>query len=302
VLTYRSGGIRGTQLVWFDRGGRQLSAIGAAGAYIDPWLSPDEKRVVAARLDAATGTRDIWMFDPARGTESRLTSHPMDDAFPLWSPDGASIVFSSDREGGPNLFQKASSGAGNEEVLLTSPVSKYATGWTRDGRYIVYATWGDKTKWDLWVLPLADRKPIPYLQTEFDSFQAQFSPDGRWIAYASNETNRYEVYVQPFPMTGSKSQISTTGGSQPSWRRDGKELYYLAHDRKLMAVEIKAGATFDAGDPKPLFQTQVSGLEDARNHFAPSADGQRFLVTSIVGESTTAPITVVLNWTADLKR
>ena len=148
-----------------------------------------------------------------------------------------------------------------------------------------------------------DRKPQPYLVTDFDAFQAQFSPDGRWIAYVSNETNpRYEVYVQPFPLAAGRRQVSTKGGSQPAWRRDGRELYYLAPDGKLMAVDVGAGATFQASAPRPLFQTQVPGLVNVRNHYAPAGDGQRFLVNTLVGESAVAPITIVLNWTAGLKR
>ncbi|MBI3668115.1 MAG: serine/threonine-protein kinase [Acidobacteria bacterium] len=304
VLAYRSGGIRTKQLVWYDRTGKPLGAVGPPGPYRDPWLSPDEKRMALTRVDPQTGTQDIWLFELSRGISSRFTFHPSDDATPLWSPDGSRIIFASNRDGPPNLYQKASSGAGNEEPLLKSDVSKYPTGWSGNGRYIVYANWDPKTKWDLWVLPMfGERKPMPYLQTEFDAFQAQFSPDGRWIAYTSNESNpRYEVYVQPFPMSGGKWQISANGGAQPSWRRDGRELFYLAPDRRLMAAEVKPGSTFEPGVPKALFQTQVTGLVDARNHYVASRDGQRFLVNTIVQEATSSPITVVVNWTAGLKQ
>ena len=304
VLAYRSGGIRTRQLVWFDRAGRPLGSVGPPGAYRDPWLSPDEKRMALARIDPQTGTQDIWLFELSRGVTSRFTFHPSDDATPLWSPDGSRIIFSSSRDGAPNLYQKVSSGAGSEEALLKSDVSKYPTGWSGNGRYIVYANWDPKTKWDLWVLPMfGEQKQKSYLQTEFDTFQAQFSPDGRWIAYASNESNpRYEVYVQPFPLSSGKWQISSNGGAQPSWRRDGKELFYLAPDRRLMAVEVKTGSTFEPGTPKALFQTQVTGLVDARNHYVVSGDGQRFLVNTIVQEASSSPITVVVNWTAGLKQ
>jgi eukaryotic-like serine/threonine-protein kinase len=153
------------------------------------------------------------------------------------------------------------------------------------------------------VLPLfGDRKPIPYLQTEFVEAQARFSPDGRWIAYSSNESGRPEVYVQSFPASASKSKVSTDGGAEPRWRRDGKELFYIAADQKLMAVEVKVGTTFQPGLPRALFQTRVIGLCDELNHYAVSKDGQRFLVNTVVEESTSNPLTVVLNWTAELRR
>ncbi len=304
VLAYRSGSIRTGQLIWYDRAGKRLESIDPPGAYSDPWLAPDERRVAVNLIDPQTGTRDVWLLDLSRRTQARFTFHPGNDERPMWSPDGTRIVFSSDRDGPANIYQKAASGSGEEQALVRSNVSKFPTGWTRDGRLVVFANWDDKTKWDLWVLPMtANAKPEPYLQTPFDAFQAQFSPDGKWIAYVSNESNPlYEVYVQPYPMAAGRWQISTKGGSQPSWRRDSRELYYVAPDRKLMAVAVKPGSTFDTEAPRPLFQTQVPGLVDARNHYVPSADGQRFLVNTIVGESTAMPVTVVLNWTAGLKR
>lgn len=303
VMAYRSGGIRTTQLIWFDRAGKPLGSVGQPGAYRDPCLSPDEKRVVVPRIDPQTGTLDVWLFESKRDVSSRLTFHPLNEGTPLWSPDGSQIVFASDRDGPPNLYRKASSGAADDEALLGSHESKYPTDWSRDGRYIVYSEFGPKKKWDLWILPtFGERKPFRYLESGFDAFQAKFSPDGRWIAYTSNESNRYEVYVQPFPMSAGRWQISTNGGAQPSWRRDGKELFYLAPDRKLIAVEVKAGSTFEPGVPKALFQTQVLGVTDARNHYAPSGDGQRFLVSTVLEESASSPITVVVGWTIGLKR
>jgi hypothetical protein len=147
-----------------------------------------------------------------------------------------------------------------------------------------------------------EHKPIPYLQTEFSEFQARFSPDGRWITYTSDESGRNEVYVQIFPTAAEKCKISTDGGADPRWRRDGQELFYLATDQKLMAVEVRKSATFQPGLPKILFVTRVTGLADRRNHYAVSKDGQRFLVNTLVEEASSNPITVVLNWTADLRR
>ncbi|HYM11730.1 MAG TPA: hypothetical protein VEU62_13425, partial [Bryobacterales bacterium] len=301
ILAFRSGGVRTMQLLWFDRAGKQFGSIGPPGAYRDPCLSPDEKRIVVSRLDRQTGTLDVWAFEWLRAISSRLTFHPANDGTPVWSPDGSRIVFASDRDGPPNLYQKTL-GTGNDAPLLQSSESKYPTDWSRDGRYIVYADYGPRKRWDLWILPmLGDHKPFPYLQTESDEFQARFSPDGRWIAYVSNESNpRYEVYVQAFngqgAASGEKWQVSTNGGAQPAWRRDGRELFYMAPDQKIMAVEVKSGSTFEPGAPKALFQTQVLGVTDARNHYAVTSDGQRFLVNTVVENLTSSPITVLVNW------
>jgi len=164
-----------------------------------------------------------------------------------------------------------------------------------------------KTGPDLWILPLSgDQKPIPFIQTEFVEMQARFSPDGRWVAYASNESGVYQVYVQSFPTSGGKWQISTAGGAQPQWRRDGKELLYLAPDRKLMAVEVNgAGSSFDVGSPKPLFDALVSTSFPGQlgaGYYAAGGDGQRFLLNTLAGDSAPVPFTIVLNWTAGLKR
>ena len=218
--------------------------------------------------------------------------------------DGSRIVFASSREGVWNLYQKIASGVGNEETILKSSEAKVPDDWSSDGQFIVYQTYNPKTKLDLWVLPMSgDRQPFPFLQTEFNEQQAQFSPDGKWITYTSDESGAPEVYVQTFPASDSKWRVSTDGGGQPRWRRDGRELFYIAADRKLMAVDVKPGATFEAGVPKTLFDTRVLTVTDNfRNHYAVTADGQRFLINSNVEETNAAPISVVVNWTAGLKR
>lgn len=302
VLAYRTGGVRTTRLVWYDREGRSLGAVGPPGAYRDPCLSPDGKRFVVSRIDSETGTQDLWIFESTRGVTSRFTFHPANEATPLWSPDGARIVFASDRERVPDLYQKISTGVAAEEALLRSKVSKYATGWSRDKPYLVYASWDAKTKWDLWTLPMAgERQPSLYVQSEFDEFQAHLSTDGRFVAYTSNESGVYEVYVQPFPASGAKWQVSTSGGAQPRWGGDGRELFYLAADLKLMAVKVESSGGFDPGIPRALFQTEVTGLVDARNHYEVSSDGQRFLV-STVQEPASSSMGVVINWPAKLGR
>ncbi len=301
VLAYYSGGAEINQPLWFDRSGKQIGSVGKAGLYFSVWLSPDEKQAAVNSVDQMAA-QDIWLFDLLRGVPSRFTTDPAGDSNPLWSPDGSRIVFSSNREGIWNLYQKIASGGGNEEILLRSNDEKWPDDWSSDGKFIVYQSGNQKTKWDLWLLPMSgDRQPSLFLQTEFNEHQAQFSPDGKWVAYTSDESGASEVYVQTFPASGSKWRVSTSGGSQPKWRRDGRELFYIAADRDLMAVDIKLRPTFAAGVPKSLFRTRVLSLTEFRNHYAVTADGQRFLINSGL-EDTTRPISVVVNWTANLKR
>ena len=290
------------EIVWFNREGKRLGSVGDPGLYFVPSLSPDEKRLAVA-YDPQTGNGDIWLFDLSRGTSSRLTSDPSNDAIPVWSPDGSQIVFRSNRNGPIDLYLKNASSVSPEEPLLTSNLQKRPTDWSKDGRFIVYETLDPKTKEDLWILPMfGDRQPTPYLQSEFREQQGRLSPDGRWMAYTSDESGRDEVYVQSFPTPGSKYRISTNGGADPRFRADGKELFFLAADRKLLVVEVKAASTFDASVARELFQTRVSGLTDTRTHYSVTADGQRFLVMSTAEDMISSPITVVVNWTAELKR
>ncbi|MEO8436146.1 MAG: protein kinase [Pyrinomonadaceae bacterium] len=301
VLAYRSGSGEINQPFWFDREGKQIGSLGKAGLYFTLWLSPDESRAAMDRSDPKTGTNDIWLFDLSRDLPSRFTTDPGGESNPLWSPDGSRIVFVSNRDG--VLYQKMASGGGNQEVILKSPDDKVPDDWSADGQFIVYETLNPKTKRDLWVLPVSgDRKPFPFLQTEFDEQQAQFSPDGKWIVYTSDESGGPEIYAQRFPAAGDRLRVSTAGGCQPKWRRDGKELFYIATDRKLMAVDIKMGDSFVAGVPHALFGTRVLSLTDFRSHYSVSGDGQRFLINSTIEEIHATPISVVVNWTADLKR
>jgi eukaryotic-like serine/threonine-protein kinase len=291
-----------TQLVWFDRAGKQLGTAGAAGHYSDIRLSPDGKRVAFQRLDTERGASDIWLMELARGTPSRLTFDPANDGDAVWSPDGVRVVFSSMREGLPNLYQKLSSGAGGEELLLKSDEAKFATDWSPDGRHVLYHAMS-RQSYDLWVLPLfGERRPEPFVRTDFQESSGRFSPDGRFVAYVSNESGRYEVYVQSFPASGGKWQVSNGGGASPRWRRDGRELFYLSADGKLMSVEVDGSSDrFEAGVPAPLFEPRVGAIS-GDSPYDVAADGRRFLVKVPVGENAPAPVTVVLNWTADLKR
>jgi Tol biopolymer transport system component len=259
---------------------------------------------VIHRDEQQASTTDIWLIELARGAPTRFTFDPSFDIHPIWSPDGSRIVFASDRDGPMNLYQRAASGAGNDEELLKSDDRKFSNDWSADGSFILYQNLHPKTNWDLWILPLSgDQKPFPFLQTEFFEFQGRFSPDGNWIAYTSNESGPWQVYVRSFPASGGKWQVSTEGGAQPQWRRDGRELFYLSTDMKLMAVEVKGdGSTFEPGVPHALFELRIPNFPGVRNNYVVAADGQRFLVASIIGEAAATPITVALNWTADLKR
>jgi Tol biopolymer transport system component len=302
VLVYRGNlSSADSQLVWFDRAGKQLGTVGTPAGYAAIRLSPDDKHVALQRLDKEKGTNDIWLIELTHGTPSRLTFDPAGNVFPIWSPDGSRIVFTSNREGVSNFYQKLSSGAGNDEILLKSDDTKLANDWSPDGRYILYQDLSQKD-FDLWVLPLfEERKPVLFLQTDFYEGTGRFSPDGRWIAYVSNESGKREVYVRSFPASGGQWQISNGGGAQAAWRRDGKELFYVSPEKKLMAVEVNGTSNkFEVGIPKPLFELRIGTI------FFPSydvtADGQRFLVNTLIEQNAPSPLTVVMNWTAGMKR
>jgi len=274
-----------------------MESAGPPGEYSNFRLSPDEKRIAMDRRGQSAP--DIWVLDMLRGVTTRLTFDPAFDNFPIWSPDGLRILFPSNRKGSFDLYIKAATGAGQEEPLikLGTPTG-WATDWSRDGRFILYQIPGANTGQDLWIAPrFGDRKPFPYLQTQFNEQDGAFSPDGRWIAYVSDESGRNEIYVQAFPPSGEKRLISTGGGFEPHWRKDGTELFYLAADRNLMAVPVKLGTTITPGPPKSLF----SGPASAQRHsYEVTGDGQRFLVSRLAGGMP--PITVVVNWQAGLQK
>ncbi|HYK22991.1 MAG TPA: protein kinase [Pyrinomonadaceae bacterium] len=301
VMVYLTGSVSGgSQLTWFDRNGKQLGALGDQAIYYFPQLSPDGKRVAVTIVDPRNGNQDVWLYELARGLRTRFTVDPADESSPVWSPGGSSIVFASNRKGHFDLYQKVAGGSGNDELLLETGFDKFPTSFSPDGRFLLYRTVDPKTKSDLWVLPLSgDRKPFPFLQTEFAEGAGQFSPDGRWIAYISDESRKDEIYVVPFPGPGGKRQISSSGGQLPKWRRDGKEIFYQASNNKLMAAEVNVQrASLDVGAIRPLFEVRgVTG-----DKYDVTANGQRFLINTAVEQKAPSPITLVINWTADLKR
>ncbi len=303
TIVYRAGsGSPASQLVWFDRAGHELSRVSTPAdgwAMTMPSLSPDGTRLVFTRMRFNT---DLWFLDLKRGVTTRFTSG-QENVFPVWSPDGSQILFDSIRNGGVhNLYRKAADGTGADEVILKSAEDKMPTDWSPDGRHVLYYTFDAKTQNDIWALSLKDGKPFPLVQTEFEERGAKFSPDGRWIAYQSNESGQFEIYVQAFPGPGAKTRISTAGGAQVRWRQDGKELFYMALDGRLVAVSIRlpvSGTTVEAGTPTPLFNARpfraVEHIDGPQ--YVVSSDGQRFLVNT-VGDATAPPIRVVLNWRA----
>jgi serine/threonine protein kinase len=303
VLTYSAATGGKTQLTWVDRGGKELGLIGQPANYIRPSLSPDGKRVAVDGSDSQ-GNRDVWLLDLASGNSTRFTFDPAQDLFAVWSPDGSRIVFGSDREGPRNLYQRSAKGAGKEERLLKSDFNAYPVDWSHDGKYIAYVINDPKTKIDVWVLPLfGDQKPFPFANTQASERGARFSPDGKWLAYVSDESGVPQIYVETFPSSGGKWQVSSSGGYHLAWRHDGKELFYVAADRKMMAVDIKGeGASFEAGPPKPLFELRVPTFTGSQAQFAVTPDGQKFLIANTHGENKSEPITVALNWTANLKQ
>jgi eukaryotic-like serine/threonine-protein kinase len=301
TLAYRTGEA-GARLLWLDASGKELEALGDRGEYFNPALSRAGDRLAFDLNDPRGGKTDIWIRDLTRGVNSRFTFGEGNNSASVWSPDGATIVFRSDRSGLYDLFEKPSNGQGEEKILLKSDEPKFACDWSRDGRYIAYASQNQKTGWNAWALPtFGDRKPIPIVVGAFAELLPKFSPDVRFVAYQSNESGRAEIYVQSFPTPSGKWQASSSGGTDPAWSADGKKLFYRAADQKLMAVDVDAGETFKAGIPQALFPARVQP-GTARNKYVVSVDSTRFLMISPLGREALTPTTVVLNWSAELAR
>ncbi|HXW07734.1 MAG TPA: protein kinase [Vicinamibacterales bacterium] len=298
VVVYRAGSAAGTrQFVWVDRAGNEVGKVGEpdSSGSLDPSLSPDEQRVAFYRT--LNAQPDIWLLDTKRGISTRFT---IDGALrPIWSPTGSELVYAA---GIPtNLFRRPVAGPAGQQVVLETSGPKAATDWSRDGRLMLYRSLDAQTGWDLWALSLdGTPNPIQIASTRFDERDGQFSPDAKWIAYQSNESGRFEVYVQPFPPTGDKRPVSGQGGAQVRWRADGRELFYVAFDNRLMSVPVRAagaGAEIELGTPQPLFNSRIGGAVQGANRqqYMVSRDGRRFLMNAVV-EQPTSPIVVLLNW------
>jgi hypothetical protein len=284
LLAY-GGGTVGGQLRWLDRSGRQLEVLAITDRHSPALLSGQDQVLVDGN--------GVWLVDLHRGTSTRLIA---DGTYPIPSPDGERVVFSATRHGGRGDLFVTSIGRNRDELLLATAEHKLPNDWTRDGRYVVYATRNPATGWDLWLMPMdGDRTPVPFSTDPGNQFQAQVSPDGRWIAYASDESGAWQVHVQTFPRGGNKRVVSPNGGGKPQWRADGRELYYLAPDRMLMAVPV--GVSGDLGIPRSLFVAPiVADLGTYRSQFVPTQAGQRFLFDASDAAAARQPITLLVNW------
>ena len=299
TLTYRLGGGNSTQFAWYDRSGHQLQLVGPPGDYGAPSLSPDETKVAFTRRDdQAAG--DIWTMDLARQTLSRFTFDAGSDIYPVWSSDGRTIVYESTRDG---VFARNADGAGTPALLYATPSSLIPVQVMSDRKLLLFfADFGGSTGFDIFTLPLeGDKpKPAPAVRNPVTDSEPMLSPDGRWLAYSSVENAEYDVFVQPFPATGAKWQISTGGGRQPAWRRDGRELYFVTNDGRFFVVDVHPGATFDFSAPRLLFKMPANTIS-VRNSYVPGRDGRRFFVNMSLDTAVPA-INVDLDWAATRTR
>ena len=287
-------------LVWVDREGA-VEPLGAPpGSYRDPRLSPDGRRLAVRN---GVENPDIWVYDMGRQTLSRLTFAPEADETPVWTPDGKWVTFAGDRDGVRNLLRRVADGSEEEEQLVTLQGHAHANSWSPDGQVLVFGMGQQSASEGIWLLPLEeDRKPTLFLKTPGNVFASRLSPDGHWIAYASDESGRPEIYVQPFPGLGGKWQISTDGGGHAVWARNGRELFYRNGD-KLMVVEVTTEPTFAPGSPKALFEGQFYTSGDGNTNYDVAPDGQRFvMIKDSAEQQESGQINVVLNWFEELKR
>ena len=310
ILAYAESISEPGRLTWFDRAGNSADEIGPPGDYLDFRLSPNQKRLVSSLADPKKGFPDLWLTDLALGNPAPFSSIDALSAGAIWSFDGSRILFRSTKHGGVSeFFIKSAGGGGSEEAaFLEQAIREAGIGsaviapfdWSPDGKYVLFTVLDPDP--DLWLLPLEDNaKPRRYFSTRGEQLHGNFSPDGHLVAYTSNESGRYEIYVQTFPLSERLWPVSITGGYEPRWRADGRELYYLSLNKTLMAVPVSPGPSF--GRPRQLFQTRVPGnVSMYRTHYVPSRDGRRFLINTKTGDQAPVPITVVLNWTAALKK
>jgi Tol biopolymer transport system component len=292
LLAYIGGHSR-SQVKSFDRSGRELTAVDMSTLLYSPALSPDQKQLLVANRDV---NRGVWLVDLSRGVSTRII---LDGRRSLWSPDGTRIVFDAERAGENSFFIRPTTGSNEDKPLLSTRYSKSLNDWSRDGRYILYTSYMPNTKNALWILPMfGEQRPKPFLQAPFNEMQGEISPDGHWVAYISDESGSWEVYLQSFPEPGRAQVISIGGGTEPHWRKDGKELFYLAPDHTLMTVPITLNSPPAIERPRALFRSPVFSMAGiVSNQFAVSADGQRFLF--VAEEKTTKEVdqvTVLSSW------
>jgi len=300
LVAQKSQDSSASQPLWFNRKGEQIGIALKPGIYGNVLLAPNGKTVASDTTDPASQNTDIWTYNLENQTSRRLTFDPSIDSLPIWSPDGARMVFSSNRGvggAGFGLYLKDATGAQEEKIIPQDGPDRFASDWSRDGKHVLY-----QRAAELWFVSLADLRPTQFLKTASTLKNGRFSPDGRWVAYSSNENGRWEIYVTSFPEAHGKWQVSNAGGDQARWRADGKELFYLSGDSKIMAVPVKIGANFDAGTPATLFQANPREMVATSEQFSydVSNDGQKFLINTQIKTAMT-PMSVVLNWGAKLQ-
>ena len=306
ALVYQAGLTEGGwNLLWWSRDGKPLGPATQADRYVSPALSPDGSHLAVMIFSGAQGIGDIWVFDLVRGTSTRLTFGPGSKNSPTWTPDGKMVAYSSTVKGPPHIYARAADGSGTEKTILETPdVIELPDSFSPDGRYLAYSRHLPKTEPTnhLWVLPLfGEGKPFPIVQTTFDERLAAVSPDSKWMAYWNNESGRYEIYITAFPGGGAKWQVSTNGGISPKWRKDGKELYFIDSLDNIVAVDVSTSANaVHLGVPHALFQ--AVGIQRENGPYDVTADGKKFLINSGNVNAGSDPLTLVLNWPAELKK
>jgi eukaryotic-like serine/threonine-protein kinase len=293
LVAQNSVGVSLSRLVWFDRLGNELKAVGLPDVYANVSLAPNGKSVAVDKTDPGSRNADVWIYDFEGGNTKRMTFDPGVDAMPVWSPDGRQLIFSSSRQHSFDLYLKDANGAVEEKLIEHTDVDRYPCDWSRDGKHVLNVRGAD-----LWVMSAPEFKNSPFLKAPSTIKNGQFSPDGKWVAYASNESGKWEVYVTSFPEAKGKWQVSNGGGEQPRWRGDGKELFFLSADGKMLAAPVKLGTNFDTGTPAVLFQANAREMVATSEQimYDVSADGQRFLINTQVKNAEARPMSVVLNW------
>jgi len=300
LLAQNGTGVSPSQLEWFDRSGKEVGAAGKPDVYANVNLAPNGKLVAVDKTDTGNQNSDVWIYDLHSESTKRMTFDPAVDAMPVWSPDGTRVVFSSSRKQSFDSYLKNTDGAQEERAIEATPAQdKYPSTWSRDGKYLLYTR-----DTELWFLTLPELRSQLFLKTPSALRNGQFSPDGKWVAYASNKSGKWEIYVTSFLDAHGKWQVSNGGGDQPRWRGDGKELFYLAADGKIVALPVKEGANFNSGAPVALFQANARQPVATSEQVAydVTQDGQRFLINTYVKNGEIRPMTVVLNWDADSKK
>jgi len=303
ILAQKESVVSLSTLDWFDRAGKFLTNAGKPDNYSNVTLSPNGKLIALDKTDPGTQNADVWIYDAVAGSHKRLTFDPAIDAMPVWSPDGSQVVFASSREHLFNLYVKKSDGSQEEKAVYAQGnkdiADLYPGSWSPDGKFVLYTH-----STELRVMDMTTHQPRPFLNGNFVLRSGQISPDGKWAAYASNETGKWEIYVTSFPEARGKWQVSSGGGTQPKWRGDTKELYFMAPDAKIMAAPVSTRTSFEAGTPVALFQANPQEMvaTSEQNVYDVSRDGQKFLVNTKAQQANTQPMSIILNWTASLKK